>query len=563
MTQRRTVLGQLATMGVLGLPGVTPDAVATSAHPDGVRAAASKGPARPSQTADPIVEIDSGRVRGQRSEEGLAFLGIPYAGKDNSDGKYRFLPPTTVQPWAGVRESGYYGPICPQENVAEKVRFFTAGGYNGTIPDHPQPLDEQCLELNVWTSGLDSAAKRPVMVWLHGGSFIGGSANATWYSGARLASRGDVVVVGINHRVGALGFLYLGELFGKEFETSGLTGMLDIVAALKWIQRNIDKFGGDPGRVMIFGESGGGMKVSTLLAMPGAAGLFHRAAIQSGAAVRGQTREDASRVTALFLEQLGMTRASASIDALQTLPIDQMIAAQQRLVKRVRSGSLPGISLEFRPVLEEIHLPTHPFDPAAPPISSHVPIMIGTNEMDGSWGMWRDPDWDVMTEQRLLERLTNELGEKGRAAIDLYRELHPKDSPIERYIRIRSRPTLSIQLAERKADLGAAPCFMYLFAWDTPQYAGRVRSPHMLDVPFVFNNVHHTPEFTGSGTEVNALAAAMSTAWVSFARDGVPSSPHWPRWPAYERGSRNTMRIDNKSQPVSDPDGPAREFWAK
>lgn len=547
-TSRRSLITRLIAAG--GLAGTIGGSAAASA-------AAAVSPQR--KSSQPVAEIESGKLLGAASADGLAFLGIPYAAAVS--GRQRYLPPRPAVPWAGIRDATAYGPICPQENVAEKVRYFTAGGFPGTIPNHPQPLDEDCLQLNVWTADLTRQKKRPVMVWLHGGSFIGGSANALWYEGARLASRGDVVVVGVNHRVGSLGFLHLEELLGAEFAASGLNGMLDIVAALGWIRRNIETFGGDPTRVTVFGESGGGMKVTALLGMPTAKGLFHRGIIQSGAGIRGQSRDDAARVTALMLAELGLDAARISTDTLQTVPIDQLIAAQQRLVKKVRGGALRGVTLEFRPVIHEQLLPAHPFDPVAPSVSADVPVIVGTNEMDASWGLWRDPDWDTMTEPRLLERLRTELGDKGVAAAQLYARLYPLDTPIHRYVRIRSRATLSISLAERKADIGRAPCFMYLFAWNTPQYGGRVRSPHMLDVPFAFNTVHHTEDFTGTGPKVEALATAMSSAWVGFARDGVPAAPAWPLWRPYSRESRHTLVISDTTVLAADPDREAREFW--
>jgi len=552
MIQRRRLLTRL----VLASGTATFAAAFQGRHAAASTNSAASAPRTSTKT---LVEIDTGKLRGLASPDGVAFLGVPYASARPPAGRFR--PPAMAEPWAGTLDATRYGPISPQENVAEKVRYFTAGGFQGTIPDHPQPQDEECLRLNVWTPSAESGRKRPVMVWLHGGSFIGGSANATWYDGARLANRHDLVVVGVNHRVGTLGFLYLGELLGEDFARSGNVGMADIIESLAWIRRNIERFGGDPGNVTIFGESGGGMKVSALLAMPQARGLFHRAVVQSGAGVRAHTTDEAARVTGLMVQELGLR--NPDLASLQALPVDQIIAAQQRLVKRVRGGALTGVALEYRPVVDGVILPTHPFDPRAPDISADVPLIIGTNEMDASWGMWRDPDWDSMTDRRLRERLQSEIGEKAIAAIELYRAMYPQDSHMERYIRIRSRPTLSITLAERKADLGKAPCFMYLFAWNTPRYRGRLKSPHMLDVPFVFRNVTHTLEFTGDGPEVLALESAMSTAWAEFARSGVPASPEWPSWKPYDRQTRQTLVIGASSQSVADPNAPAREFWAR
>lgn len=554
--KRRTVLASLvggAGMSALLAAGTRPPVMLAANG----RQSESARPADSHCAGYVEVDTESGRLRGQSSQGIISFKGVPYGSSTHETN--RFLPPVPIKPWTGTRDALEYGPIAPQENVAEKVQIFSAGGFDGVIPLHKEGASEDCLRLNVWTPGLDTAGRRPVMVWLHGGSFIGGSGNASWYNGRNLSRRGDAVVITVNHRLGALGCMYLGERFGETMASSGLLVMLDIILALKWVQANIARFGGNPQNVTIFGESGGGSKVSALLAMPGAKGLFHKAIIQSGAGVRMHTPEQASRVTDLMISELGLARPT--LQTLQSIPIDPLIAAQQRVVKRVRGGELPGVATEFRPVLDGRHLPQHPFDPVAPAISAHVPLLIGTNETDASWGIWRDVHASpIGTDPDVVARLSRSHGERAEDIVRTYRQLYPSLSAQDLYIRIKSSPHMSITIAERKSAL-SAPVFMFLFAWATPAYGGELGSPHMLDVPLVFDNVQAANLFTGGGGDAVRMAAILSEAWANFARNGIPSSSRLPAWPAYDVTTRETMILDNEFRVVSDPGSAARKFW--
>lgn len=509
------------------------------------------------------LQTRDGLLRGVEHDGIFSFKGVPYGAPP--DGANRFAPPQKPSPWSGVRDALAFGPIAPQENPWEKIRKFTAHGYEGTIPIEAAEINEDCLRLNVWARALAESSspraddRRPVMVWIHGGSLIGGSGGADWYDGANLSRRGDVVVVTVNHRLGALGYLHTAELAGGDAATSGALGMLDLVAALEWVRDNIAAFGGDPRNVTIFGESGGGWKVSTLLAMPAARGLFHRAIIQSGALLRGHTQEQAMSVTRLMLQELGVEKPT--LDQLRKIPIDRLIAAQQRLVTRVRGGELPGISHEFRPVIGTATLPKHPFDPVAPEISANIPLLIGTNGTEASWGLWADPGAASMTDAELHRRLTTALQGDPRDAIALYRTLQPGATPRELYIAILSSPHESIRLAERKAQGGGAPVYMYSFAWRTPVLDGQLGSPHMLEVPFVFDNISAARGFTGDSPQTRQLASNISAAWAQFARSGVPSARGLPAWPPFTPKDRLTLVFDDRSSVVEDPDAQTRRFW--
>jgi para-nitrobenzyl esterase len=500
----------------------------------------------------------SGAVRGQSDGSIFSFKGIPYGA--STDASRRFLPPQRPTPWTNIRDALEFGPIAPQENPWERARKFTRGGYAGTIPLEANPISEDCLCLNVWTPMPNSNARRPVMLWIHGGSFIGGSSSADWYDGTNLSRRGNVVVVSVNHRLGTPGFLYVEKYGGAEFATSGLSGMLDLVAALEWVRDNVDAFGGDPGCVTIFGESGGGWKVSTLLAMPSARGLFHRAVIESGAGVRVHTKDQGQEVTELLLQELGLR--SPGIGELQDLGIDRVIAAQQRLVSRVRGGELPGIAYEYQPVIDGVALARHPFDPDAPDVSGDVPVLIGTNRTEAAWGLWRDPEMEAPDMAVLRQRLATSLHRSPDGAIDLYRRLHPDLSLRDLYVLIMSSPHESIRLAERKATKGRAPVFMYRFDWETPVLGAKLKTPHMLEVPFVFNNVDIARRYTGGGPRARALAETICDAWVQFARTGSPQGRALPRWPAYTLQDRATMLLNDHCEVVSDPDREARLFWS-
>jgi para-nitrobenzyl esterase len=491
-----------------------------------------------------VAETASGKIRGTAVEDIRIFKGIPYGGP--TSGKHRFMPPTKPAPWTGVRDALAYGPSAPQRNPgARPAQSSTSGQGLGKE-------DEDCLVLNVFTRGADAGRKRPVMVWLHGGGFATGSGSSPVYDGTNLARGGDVVVVTVNHRLNAFGYTYLGDLAGPEFALSGCAGMLDIVAALEWVRDNIGGFGGDPNLVTIFGESGGGRKVATLMAMPDAKGLFHRAVIESGAILRLPTREDATKETEMLLAEVGL-KANQARD-LQTIPAEQLLRGYYAAASKFTS-SIPG-TLTHSPTIDGKAVPGHPFDPTAPAVSADIPLLIGYNRTEETLFHRGNEIFDL-DEAGLKQRVKTVIGGEPDRVIDVYRKAHPGTSPWDLYMLIGTdhpRGTYTRELARRKAILGRAPVYLYRFDWETPVGAPHMKTPHAIEIPFVFDNIGKSVATTGDAPDTRALAARVSAAWVAFARTGNPNTPQLPQWPAYAADSRDTMMLNHVSRVVKDPD---------
>jgi para-nitrobenzyl esterase len=510
---------------------------------------------------DSIVETASGKVRG-RSVAGIhSFLGVRYGA--STEGGNRFMPPKTPQPWTGIQDALSYGNTAPQSNPAQPGAENLRGELGQLLrsTDGPRPPEsEDCLFLNVWTPGVNDNGKRPVMFWLHGGGFATGSDSSALFIGANLARRGDVVVVGINHRLGALGFTHLGDLGGERFVHSGNVGMLDAVAAMEWVRDNIERFGGDPDRVMIFGESGGGQKVSMLLGSPPAKGLFHRAVIESGPGVKMMERDRATEIARMLLAEVSLD--AKRVAQLQSLPMEKILAAQFAVSAKLRN--FPGIIDGFAPVLDPTVLPAHPFYPHASQISGNVPVIIGNNRTEMT--LFADPAAFSVDETGMKTRVKGILGDRAEEVIEVYRRANPHASPSDLFLLIwTDDPTtiFSNNIAERRAALGKAPTYRYRFDWETPALGGRLKSPHTLEIPFVFDNTQLAPGLTGGASpEAVALAARVSEAWIAFATRGDPNSKKsgLPPWPAYDSERRRTMLFSNESKVVDDPSGEERKI---
>lgn len=506
-------------------------AVAQATHWVGLSAADAPGA---------IATTSSGRIRGTVNGGINVFKGIPYGGP--TGGKNRFMPPTKPLPWTDVRDALAYGPTAPQA-LTRPPRGVPAEG-------------ENCLVLNVFTPAL-STGRRPVMVWLHGGGFSTGSGSTAILEGSNLARTGDVVVVTINHRLNVFGYTYAGAAGGDDFALSGAAGMLDIIAALEWVHDNIDRFGGDPNLVTIFGQSGGGRKVATLMAMPKAKGLFHRAIIESGAVLRLTEKADAVQITDMLMAELGL--AKGQVRQLQEVAMDRLLAAYAAISPRVPIRE-PGQTANS-PTVDGTAIPGHPWDPGAPALSANIPLLIGWARTEETLYDRPTPETLALDEDGLRKRASARLGEDPARVIAAYRTAHPSLTPWDLWILIATdhpRGTYSRETAKRKAAQKAAPAYLYRFDWETPEDGGHMRSPHTVEIPFVFDNIAIAGPLISKMSEAHDLARKVSASWVGFARTGNPNVPGLPVWPAYNAATRDTMLFNNASRVTQDPDRVAR-----
>jgi len=509
-------------------------------------AALSSGLARAQYIASDVtrvVKTTNGPVVGLVENGVQTFKGLRYGAPPM--GALRWAPPARPKPWAEPALAAQFGPAAIQlSSGGSAVRYpGTVGAALNQLMTSGEDItrqSEDCLFLNLWTPALDTKA-RPVMVWFHGGGFNYGSGNWPVYNGHNLAKNHDVVLVSVTHRLNAFGYLHLADLGGDL--ASGNAGMLDLIASLQWVHDNIAQFGGDPGNVTIFGQSGGGAKVSTMQAMPAAKGLRHKGIVQSGAALRSGDKDRANEQAKAIMKAMG----AADLAAMREAPVAAVMAAART------AGPAGG---RWGPVMDGITLTGHPFDPAANPAGADVPIMVGcTSDEQTLYNVGFDW-WGKQTEAQMIERLKAQYGPLTDKLVAAAKAAYPRDNPSYLYTDITSKAAFvsSAALAERKAAQ-APPVYMYVWEWGSPVDGGMMRAPHTMEIPFVFDNVDKGPILLGTEPSTAALGQQASAAWVAFARTGDPNAPKstLPHWPKYDPAVRATMVFNTKSRVENDP----------
>ena len=513
----------------IGRRTVVVTAVAGLAAPAGARA----------QDVAPVVETTGGKLRGMAVNGISCFKGVPYAA--STAGSNRFCPPVAAAPWPGVRDATSFGASAPQLPASTDP----LGAWYGAL----QPISEDCLSLNIWTAG--TAGKRPVMVWLHGGAWVSCAGSAPGFDGTVLARDGDVVVVTINHRLNLFGYIKLDDP-DERFAQSGNAGVLDMVAALRWVKDNAAAFGGDPGNVTIFGQSGGGAKVSALLACPAARGLFHKAIAQScSGSLRLSQPEEAAALAHSLARSLEIERPTAA--ALQAVPVEKLVPLMK------------GMPPVFRPVLDGVTFPANPFDPAAPAGAEAIPTMFGNAATETTLYMAANMANFSLDQAEVARRLARFLRSEPAATariIDAYRTAMPSATPGEIMAAITTDQTYRRNTTREAALQSAAahaPVYTYVFDWRTPVRGGVLQSPHTSEVPFVFGTAPVAEALLGTGPDIAPLTQMMVATWSAFAHAGNPANPHVPTWPRYEAAARSTMLLSRESTVASNPGGERRE----
>lgn len=488
---------------------------------------------------DAIVKTESGLVAGYIEDGIYIYKGIPYAAAE------RFMPPTKAKTWEGIRSSRAYGPTCPQKKrmgwMIDEMAFESRwdDGYPG----------EDCLRANIWTKGINDGKKRPVMVWLHGGGYSAGSGQELpAYDGTNLCEKGDVVIVSLNHRLNVLGFLDL-SAFGEKYAQSGNVGLLDLIAALQWVKDNIANFGGDPSNVTIFGQSGGGGKVTALLTSQRAKGLFNKAIIESGSLSQMMEQKYSKRIGMTVMEELGLK--ASQIDQLKDIPYEKLLAAGENAVAKVKAevtteGTM-SLLFGWCPTVDGNVLTSQPTTPQAYESSKDIPVIIGTT-LHEFMGSSRNPALKKATMEIAKTELTKKYGDKTDEFLKAFDKAYPHYKPVDLFdVDMLFRPQ-AVQQATLKSNSGSAPVYMYLFTWESPILDGSFRSSHCMELPFVFDNIYNSRTMTGGSKDTYELADKMSNAWLNFAKTGNPNVAGLPDWKPFDTQKGATMIFNNKCE---------------
>jgi para-nitrobenzyl esterase len=486
----------------------------------------------------PVVETTYGKIRGMNVAGINTFRGIRYGA--STAGANRFMPPVKPSVWNDVYDAFAYGPASPQMPADPSDPYVQSVDWDAHVESG---ISEDCLFLNVWTPAINDGGKRPVFFYIHGGGFTNGSGGST-FDGDPLARMGDVIVITVNHRLGPFGYLDLGNATNNsKFGSSAVVGMLDLVAALEWVRDNIGRFGGDPGNVTIFGQSGGGSKVSTLMVMPAAKGLFHKALVQSGSTITLGARDRNTSQTEKLLAELAIKKP----EDLQKIPWNAILEAKS--------------NIGFSPVVDGTVIPKDPFDPQAPEISADVPLIVGYTREDSGI---RDLTIPELTEDALTKWTKETYKENASLILTTYRKIYPNATPLQVQSRIRTDANTrerATTMVERKSTQKRGKAYLYLVEWPSPAYEGRFGACHGVDLGLVLGNARNL--IAGNSLEARKMADIIGSAVIAFGKTGDPNCDKIPHWPAYDIESRPTMIFDLECRMENDPTRELRLLWEK